>query len=377
MLSYPRLARQRSCCRLEANRSTTTVSGEDGAPNSAVNGASTQILRAGEARIVQYALANKKLKRTTLKPRFGTLKRINKAVNLQNWKANILDHEYVAGWLEDPETLGLGGKKPSPNTKYKWLQDLNAFYGWAGIKWTAPDLKRVRTQPYLPPLQSILFLIHMMTQLDFKQGVFLQTLKETAARAGEAWMLKWSEIEFRQRIVTIATPEKGSRSRTRAVSQRLIDMLNLLRKTDSPYVFHRELTDPAKCTDSLDDFRRQFERLRKQLDGQYPAYRLRAVHFHSFRTWRATWEYYQTKDVRHVMDLLGVVNPWLVNVYVQLAQAILLREDDYDVKQAKCPEEATELGSMGYQKYDEFGEVHLYRKLKFLVEEPLKFPTTR
>lgn len=343
------------------------------APNGAPNSGSAQLLKNGEARILQYALANKKLKRTTLKPRFGVLKRINRAVNLQNWKSNILDHEYVASWLEDPETLGLRGKKPSPNTKYKWLQDLNAFYLWAGIKWNAPDLKRVRTQPYLPPLQSILFLIHMMTQLDFKQGVFLQTLKETAARAGEAWMLKWSEIEFKQRLITIAEPEKGSRSRTRTVSQRLVDMLNLLRKTDSPYVFHRELTDPAKYADSLDDFRRQFERLRKQLDEQYPAYRLRAVHFHSFRTWRATWEYYQTKDVRHVMDLLGIVNPWLVNVYVQLAQAILLREDDYDVKQAKCPEEATELGSMGYQKFDEFGEVHLYRKLKFLVEEPFRF----
>jgi hypothetical protein len=26
-------------------------------------------------------------------------------------------------------------------------------------------------------------------------------------------------------------------------------------------------------------------------------------------------------------------------------------------------------------KFDEFGDVHLYRKLKFLVEEPLQLPT--
>jgi integrase len=261
------------------------------------------------------------------------------------------------------------------NTKYKWLQDLNAFYSWAGIESKPPDLKRVRTQPYLPPLESILFLIDTLTKLDFKLAVFLQLMKETAARAGEAWMVKWSDIEFKQRLIAIAAAEKGSRQRTRAVSHRLIDMLNLLyRKSSSPYVFHGEFTDPEGYTGALDDFRRQFERLRNQLDELSPTHHLKSIHFHSFRTWRATWEYYQTKDSRHVMDMLGIVNPWVVQVYIQLAQAIQLRESDFDVKQARNAEEATELGSIGYEKFDEFGDVHLYRKLKFLVEEPLKLP---
>ena len=228
----------------------------------------------------------------------------------------------------------------------------------------------------MAPLESIRFLIDMTMQIDFKLAVFLQLLKESAARAGEAWQLRWENVEFRQRLVTINTPEKGSRSRTSAVSPRLIDILNLLhRKPDSGYVFHRELADPESSIGALDDFRRQFERLRTQLDEKFPGHHLMRIHFHSFRTWRATWEYYQTKDSRHVMDMLGIVNPWVVQVYIQLAQAISLRESDYDVKQARNAEEAVELGSIGYEKFDEFGDVHLYRKLKFLVEEPLQLPT--
>jgi integrase len=276
-------------------------------------GTQVQPLREGEARIVQYAVAhnniarnNKKLKLTTLEPRIRALKRINQAVNLLNWKASILDHEFVAGWLEDSTTVGLSGKKPSPNTKYKWLQDLNAFYGWAGIEWKPPRIKRERTLPYLPPLQSILFLIEWMIKLDFKIAVFLQLLKETAARAGEAWMLKWDDIDFKQRLITIAHPEKGSRPRTRGVSHRLIDMLNLLqRKGDGTYVFHREVSDPERYVGALDDFRRTYIRQRTLTAEKLQNPRIKQITFKTLRHFKATMEYHKTKDILHVMQLLG------------------------------------------------------------------------
>jgi hypothetical protein len=52
--------------------------------------------------------------------------------------------------------------------------------------------------------------------------------------------------------------------------------------------------------------------------------------------------------------------------------AIQLRSDDYDVKKAKTSEEIEESGAVEYEKYDEFSEVHLYRKLGFLVEQSFK-----
>lgn len=63
-------------------------------------------------------------------------------------------------------------------------------------------------------------------------STFLQFLKETGARSGEAARLKWSEVDFERKIARM-TPEKGSRPRTLPISRKLIDMLNHIpRNTD-------------------------------------------------------------------------------------------------------------------------------------------------
>jgi integrase len=54
--------------------------------------------------------------------------------------------------------------------------------------------------------------------------LFLQVLKETGARRGEAFNLKWTDIDL-QPEGTI-TPEKGSNPREFALSPKLLKMLN-------------------------------------------------------------------------------------------------------------------------------------------------------
>ena len=63
-----------------------------------------------------------------------------------------------------------------------------------------------------------------------KVAVFIQLLKETGARSGEAWRLKWTDIDVEHGIITFNSPEKGSNPRQFRVSQKLAAMLNSLPK---------------------------------------------------------------------------------------------------------------------------------------------------
>jgi integrase len=55
-------------------------------------------------------------------------------------------------------------------------------------------------------------------------------LKETGARCGEIWWLKWEEIDFDSKVVNI-TPEKNSNSRVIRLSNKVLNMLQQLPKT--------------------------------------------------------------------------------------------------------------------------------------------------
>ena len=71
-----------------------------------------------------------------------------------------------------------------------------------------------------------------------KTSVFLQPLKETGMRCGEAFMLKWTDFDVVNRTVNI-TPEKGSEPRQLKISSQLISMLNSL---------PREKAEPFACS---------------------------------------------------------------------------------------------------------------------------------
>lgn len=68
-----------------------------------------------------------------------------------------------------------------------------------------------------------------------KVATFLQLIKETAIRAGEAKRLKWIDVDFERRIIILNEPEKGSPPRVfSSLTGKLLGMLNaLLGKTNT------------------------------------------------------------------------------------------------------------------------------------------------
>ncbi|MBS7653414.1 hypothetical protein KEJ13_09850 [Candidatus Bathyarchaeota archaeon] len=73
-------------------------------------------------------------------------------------------------------------------------------------------------------------------------------------------------------------------------------------------------------------------------------------------------EYHRTKDIQHVMQILGHRNIKNTLVYTQLIQ--LERDEEYVCRVAKTVEQATELVEAGFEYVCEVEGFKLFRKRK-------------
>jgi len=51
-------------------------------------------------------------------------------------------------------------------------------------------------------------------------------------------------------------------------------------------------------------------------------------------------------------------------MYVQLAEELFKGEVEYTCRTAETPKQAIELAEQGFEKFEEFSGLHLYRKIK-------------
>jgi integrase len=185
--------------------------------------------------------------------------------------------------------------------------------------------------------------------------VFCHFLKETASRSGEAWELKWNDVDFQRRLVRI-TPEKNSYPRTVKVSNNLLDRMNTL-KTSKEYVFRYRSSDLKTLT-------RLFEKQRNRISKELQNPGLRSIHFHTFRHWKATMEYRKTRDILHVKTLLGHKNVNNTLKYIRYAEGLEEQDDEWSCRVAKTIEEAQKLIESGFEYVTEMDGVKLFRKRK-------------
>jgi integrase len=91
----------------------------------------------------------------------------------------------------------------------------------AGGTWSPPRYQPIRKLHFIPKETELDQLIAGCTSL---MATFLQMLKETGARCGEIWTLKWDDIDFEGKVVNI-TAEKNSNPRVTHLSNKLLEML--------------------------------------------------------------------------------------------------------------------------------------------------------
>ncbi len=257
--------------------------------------------------------------------------------------------------LYDPETMkeAIARQQWSNGRKNNACDAYSSFLKMVGGKWEAPVYKCVRTLPFIPKETEIDQLIAGCSK---RMATFLQLLKETGARCGEAWQLKWNEIDFESKVVNIA-PEKNSNPRVIHISNKLVNMLAKLPKTYGDRVF-------SFPNMRVDHHARTFCLQRKRIANKTGNPRLLRIHFHTLRHWKGTMTYHKTKDIYYVMQTLGHKNIKNTLLYIQLAEALFQDEQEYISKVAKTEKEVCRLVEAGFEYVTDLKEAKIFRKRK-------------
>ena len=257
--------------------------------------------------------------------------------------------------LYDPESLkDTIAKQPWSNgRKNNAVDAYSSFLKMIGGKWEAPLYQTIRKLPFIPKETEI---DQFIAGCSPRMATFLQMLKETGARCGEIWQLNWSDLDFESKLVNI-TPEKNSNPRVVHLSNKLIEMLQNLPKSYGERVFsypHMRIDNHAVT----------FQRQRKRIAHKLVNPRLLKIHFHTFRYWKGTMLYHETKDMYYVMMRLGHKNIKNTLLYVQLEEALFQGETNYISKVAKTEKEICSLIEAGFEYVTEFEGAKIFRKRK-------------
>jgi len=292
--------------------------------------------------------------------RHSTVKYCIQALKSIARHANLLQPESAKAYLAYAEM--------SESRKAKLTEDLARYYAYKHLAFDKPNYRRIGKLPFVPLEVEV---DQLISGVGRKTATFLQLIKETGVRAGEAWNLRWVDLDPEQRTVNIS-PEKNSNPRQLRISVRLVSMLNALPKRYK-LVFRNPDVDPLM---SMEVFRRLFAGQRWRVAQKLQNPRIEQITFKTLRHFKATMEYHRTKDILHVMQLLGHKNIRNTLVYTHLVN---FENDEFLCKVANTVEEARQLVENGFEYVTDVEAVKLFRKRKSPSETPSEtalFPFT-
>lgn len=242
--------------------------------------------------------------------------------------------------LNNPETVKETIAKQkvwSEARKHNVINAYTLFLKMQGLQWEKPRTNVSQKFPFIPKEQEIDSLI---SGTGKKTSTFLQLLKETAMRCGEAKRLQWINIDIENNTVTLNDPEKRSNPRMWKVTQKLIGMLNALPR-ESQRVFGDGSINSMKVT---------FQKARKRLAAKLQNPRLLEISFHTLRHWKATQLYHQTKDPYYVKQFLGHKSLKNTEIYINIERTLFEPgSDEFTVKVADKAEDVKALLETGFE----------------------------
>jgi integrase len=256
--------------------------------------------------------------------------------------------------LEDQESVKetIAKQQWSENRKRNVINAYTLYLKIQGLTWEKPRCHVTRKFPFIPCEQELDALIAGSGK---KLSTFLQLLKETAMRCGEAKSLEWTDIDFQKNIVTLNDPEKGSNPRLWKVSQKLMSMLDALPR-ESTFVFGDGPVHSMKTT---------YQKTRKRLAEKLQNPRLRRVSFHTFRHWKATMLQHQTHDPLYVRDFLGHKELRNTEIYINIERTLFEpSSDEFTVRITDKLEEIKTLLEVGFEYVCQKDNLIFLRKRK-------------
>ena len=248
--------------------------------------------------IENYRIDQKKQGRpeATWKPRVRLLRQLLTLTD-------ITDPESVKLFLSDEKRCSW-----AVTTKLKAVDTYGTFLKFKHVQWEAPKYKKIDKLPFLPTEKEIDILIACCGRTT---ATVLQMLKETGMRIEELCRLKWTDLVLEEKTITVSLPEKGSNPRTLEISDKLIGMLNTLPRTHGENIFQpdsRYLRDYF-CTQ------------RKEAAKKEANPRLLQISFKTFRHWKGTTLYHDTRDLMEVKYQLGHKSIRSTEVYIHISKS--------------------------------------------------------
>ncbi|MDR2719317.1 MAG: tyrosine-type recombinase/integrase [Nitrososphaerota archaeon] len=258
--------------------------------------------------------------------------------------------------LNDPNSVKkvISEQNWSGNRKRNVINAYGQFLKYLGKHWEEPKYTVIRKIPFIPTEHEIDDLIAGCYPVV---AAYLQLLKETGMRAGEAIQLQWKDVDLQRKIITCNTPEKNSNPRMfNDLSGKLLTMLNQLPK-ENDLLFGLRTVNSVKAL---------MVRCRAKQAFKLGNPRLKEIHFHTLRHWKATMLYHQTKDILLVQQFLGHKSIENTELYIQLDKQLFqnISDDNFIIRAVNTIEEATKLGEVGFEPFMVIQGVQLMRKRK-------------
>ena len=224
------------------------------------------------------------------------------------------------------------------NRKHKIITDANRLYRQLGIKWQPPRSGPVEMPTFLPTEEEINQLIG---GLGPKLAAFMMTVKDTYARAGEVFNLRWTDLDLNTNTANI-TPEKGSKPRRIKLKPQTIAAL-LARPRTNQHIFHTD--QPTDLEETYDNFYRNFAQHRAKISERLGNPRIRRISFKTLRHYGGTLEYARTKDLLYVKERLGHRS---LSSTIKYTHLIPFDSDEWICKVASSKEERAKLIEIGF-----------------------------
>ena len=263
--------------------------------------------------------------------------------------SRILRHLAKQCNLSDPESVReyLANHRASAGRKENIVGVYSLFSKQQGIAFSKPRYTREDSLPFVPLQQEMEAILQAATNL--RHSTLLRLLYETGMRIGEGHAVTFKSFDFERRTVRVV-PEKGSRARELKISPKLCALV---------MQFYAKY--PDGMLPDQQSARKHLGRVRRSLAKISCNPRFLNVHLHTFRHFRAIYEYHRTKDLLYVQQILGHRS---ISNTVRYARFVDWETDEYIAKAAKNLEEASKLIESGFDYVTEMDSVKLFRKRK-------------
>ena len=160
---------------------------------------------------------------------------------------------------------------------------------------------------------------------------------QTGACAGEVWWLTWSDFNPQNRTLNVVGV-KGHRTSTYKISEELVGLLQQIPRKGtrifSNVAFQHHMNDRVIYHAKL---------LAQETGNQDYA----KIHFHTFRHFAISWQYFKTKDIVETQRFARHCNINNTLKYVHIVKA-WIKENEFEVVYAEDKVELTKYLSEGY-----------------------------